>query len=396
MSAKPLAIDVRARLGEFDLEIEREIDTRGVTALFGPSGSGKSTLLRIVAGLEKRATGRVAFGDEVWLDSARHLRIPAHRRPVGYMFQSARLFPHLSAEGNLRYARKRSRNGKQSVSFEEVVESLDLGPLLARRVRSLSGGERQRVALGRTLLTQPRLLLLDEPLAALDPARKMEILPYVEALHPRFGIPTVYVSHAVDEVALLADRTVVLSHGRVMTSGPTAEILEQLDLQPLNHHGPPGTATVVEARVTHHDEEYHLTWLDLAGQTLSVRKIEQLATGDFARLVVRARDVSLATERPRAVSIRNVLQGTVIDIREDESAAFAEVAVDLGPSRVRARVTRASLHELGLEVGSPVFALLKSLSLEKRARSGYGPARVEGSADRWASEKRGQPSVKPR
>jgi molybdate transport system ATP-binding protein len=372
MSAKSLVIDVRVELGGFRLAIEREIDTRGVTALFGPSGSGKSTLLRIVAGLETRAIGRVALGDEVWLDSARHVCIPAHRRPVGYMFQGARLFPHLSAEGNLRYAQRRSANGNQAVSFAEVVEALDLEPLLGRRVGRLSGGERQRVALGRTLLTQPRLLLLDEPLAALDPGRKMEILPYVEALHPRFGIPTLYVSHAVDEVALLADRTLVLVHGRVVTSGPTAEILEQLDLQPLDSHGPPRSATVVEARVTHHDETYHLTWLDLAGQTLSVRKIEQLAVGDIARLVVRARDVSLATERPRSVSIRNVLQGTVTDIREDESAAFAEVVVDLGPSRVRARVTRASLHELGLEVGSSVFTLLKSVSLEKRARSGFG------------------------
>lgn len=376
MSVKTLVIDVQVELGAFRLEIEREIDTRGVTALFGPSGSGKSTLLRIVAGLERQATGRVALGDEVWLDSARHVRVPAHRRPVGYMFQSARLFPHLSAEGNLRYAHKRSRNGDQSVSFAEVVEVLDLGPLLGRRIGSLSGGERQRVALGRTLLTQPRLLLLDEPLAALDPGRKMEILPYVEALHPRFGIPTLYVSHAVDEVALLADRTLVLSHGRVVSSGPTAEILEQLDLRPLNHRF--GSATVVEARVTAHDPEYHLTWLDLAGQTLSVRKIEQLAVGETARLVVRARDVSLATERPRSVSIRNVLQGTVTDVREDESSAFAEVAVDLGPYRVRARVTRASLHELGLEVGSPVFALLKSVSLEKRARSGVrGPQASE-------------------
>jgi molybdate transport system ATP-binding protein len=396
MSARSLEIDVRVELGKFRLEIEQEIDTRGVTALFGPSGSGKSTLLRIVAGLETRAKGRVALGDEVWLDSARHVRFPAHRRPVGYMFQGARLFAHLSAEGNLRYAQRRSANGNQSVSFGEVVEALDLEPLLGRRVGSLSGGERQRVALGRTLLTQPRLLLLDEPLAALDPGRKMEILPYVEALHPRFDIPTLYVSHAVDEVALLADRTLVLAHGRVVTSGPTAEILEQLDLQPLNSQGPPGTATVVEARVTHHDETYHLTWLDLAGQTLSVRKIEQLAEGEVARLMVRARDVSLATERPRSVSIRNVLQGTVTDIREDETAAFAEVVVDLGPSRVRARITRASLHELGLEVGSPVFAMLKSLSLEKRARSAFGAVRGERSVDRRASEARGLPAVESR
>lgn len=377
-SAGELTIEVQIRLGTFDLEIAHEIDARGVTALFGPSGSGKSTLLRIVAGLEKRATGRVALGDEVWLDSARRIQVPAHRRPVGYMFQEARLFPHLSVEGNLRFAERRSRPQRQAVSFAEVVEALDLGELLARRIGGLSGGERQRVALGRSLLTQPRLLLLDEPLAALDPRRKMEILPYVEALHPRFGIPTLYVSHAVDEVALLADRTVLLAHGRVVAAGPTAEILEQLDLQPLD--GRFGAATVLEARVIAHDEEYQLTWLDLAGQTLSVQKIEQLAEGEVARLVVRARDVSLATERPRSVSIRNILQGIVTDLHEDRGSPYADVAVDLGPSRLRARVTRASLHELGLGVGVPVFALLKSVSLEKRLKSLAG-ARAHRGVD---------------
>jgi molybdate transport system ATP-binding protein len=373
MSADLLEIDVRIALGEFELEIARRLDARGVTALFGPSGSGKSTLLRIVAGLETRAVGRVALGDEVWLDSARRVQVPPHRRPVGYMFQDARLFPHLSVEGNLRYAARRSAAARQAVAFAEVVGALDLEALLRRRVGGLSGGERQRVALGRTLLTQPRLLLLDEPLAALDPGRKMEILPYVEALSPRFGIPAIYVSHAVDEVALLADRTLVLAHGRVVAEGPTAEILEQLDLQPLKERV--GAATVIEARVTGQDLEYQLTWLDLAGQSLSIPRIEQLAEGETARLVVRARDVSLATERPRSVSIRNVLEGTAVDVREDETSAFAEVAVDLGPCRVRARVTRASLHELGLEIGSPVFAMLKSISLEKGSRLGAPASR---------------------
>jgi molybdate transport system ATP-binding protein len=372
MSAEHLSIEVRAVLGEFELDVARRIDTRGVTALFGPSGSGKSTLLRIVAGLETRAVGRVALGDEVWLDSDHRVEVPAYRRPVGYMFQDARLFGHLSAEGNLRYAERRSASARQAVTFAEVVEALDLEALLSRRIGGLSGGERQRVALGRTLLTQPRLLLLDEPLAALDPRRKMEILPYVEELHPRFGIPTIYVSHAVDEVALLADRTVVLDRGRVAADGPTADILEHLDLQPLAERG--GAATVIEARVTGHDEHYQLTRFEIGGQTLSVPGTE-LAEGELARLVVRARDVSLATERPRSVSIRNVLDGTVVDIREDAGSAFAEVAVDLGPARVRARVTRASLHELGLEVGSPVFAMLKSISLEKRARLGAPPSR---------------------
>ena len=352
------------RLDDFELKVAGEIDTGRVTAIFGPSGSGKSTLLRTLAGLERRATGRLALGQDVWLDSARGLDVPAHRRPVGYMFQDAQLFPHLSSLGNLRYAARRARRERQVVTFDEVVDALDLEPLLLRRPSSLSGGERQRVALGRTLLAQPRLLLLDEPMSALDASRKMEILPYLEALHPRFGIPTLYVSHSIDEVALLTDRILVLAGGRVTAMGRTAEILENLDLGPLADRR--GAASVVAAKVTRHDPEYHLTWLDLAGQTLVVPKREHFDEGEEACVVIRARDVSLATRRPEGVSIQNILAGQVCEVRAHEGSAFAEVLVDLGPHRLLARITRLSLHELGLAVGSPVFALLKSVSLSKQ------------------------------
>lgn len=362
--ADRLVFDLRVRLGDFGLEAAGEIDTGRVTAVFGPSGSGKSTLLRALAGLERRATGRLSMGREVWLDSARGLDVPAHRRPVGYMFQEARLFPHLSGLGNLRYAEKRARRERQAVTFDEVVDALDLEPLLPRRMSSLSGGERQRLALGRTLLAQPRLLLLDEPLSALDASRKMEILPYLEALHPRFGIPMLYVSHSVDEVALLADRILVLAGGRVTAKGRTAEILERLDLGPLADRR--GTVSVVAARVTRHDSEYHLTWLDLAGQALVVPKREHFDEGEEACVVIRARDISLATRRPEGVSIQNVLSGRVCEVREDGGSAFADVLVDLGPHRVVARITRLSLRDLGLAEGSPVFALLKSVSLSRQ------------------------------
>ena len=351
------------RLGGFELDVAGRIDTGRVTAVFGPSGSGKSTLLRTVAGLERGAVGRLSLGDDVWLDSVRGIDLPAHRRPVGYMFQHARLFPHLTGEGNLRYAARRARRGRQVVGFDEVVDGLDLEPLLPRRPSSLSGGERQRVALGRTLLAQPRLLLLDEPMAALDASRKMEILPYLEALHPRFGIPILYVSHSVDEVALLADRILVLTGGRVTARGRTAEVLEGLDLGPLA--GRFGAATVIQARVVRHDPEYHLTRLDVSGQTLVVPRREHFAAGEEACVVIRARDVSLATCRPHGVSIQNVLAGRVCQVREDPDSAFADVVVDIGTHRILARVTRLSLHELGLLVGMPVFALLKSVSLSK-------------------------------
>ena len=358
-----LVFDVRARLDGFELEVAAEIDTDRVTAIFGPSGSGKSTLLRILAGLERRATGRVALGDEVWLDSARRLDLPAHRRPVGYMFQEARLFSHLSGLGNLRYAARRARRERQAVSFDEVVEALDLEPLLERRTPSLSGGERQRLALGRTLLAQPRLLLLDEPLSALDASRKMEIMPYLEALHPRFGIPTLYVSHSVREVASMAERILVLAGGRVTAEGRTVEVFEHLEVEPLDDRF--GAVTVLEAKVVRHDPGDHLTWLDLAGQTLVVPNLEHLAEGEEARLVVRARDVSLALRRPRSLSILNVLEGRVCEVREDPGSAFAEVLIDLGTHRLLSRVTRRSLRELELAVGSRVFGLLKSVSLSR-------------------------------
>ena len=363
-----LELDVRVGFSGFDLDVEQAIPAAGVTAVFGPSGSGKTTLLRAVLGFEAGARGRIAFGGETWLDSGRGVRTPPHRRPVGCTFQDGRLFPHLDVEGNLGYADRRSTpelGVAAAVNRDDVVDALDLAPLLGRRPHTLSGGERQRAALGRALLSRPRLLLLDEPLSALDRRRKAEIMPYLLALHPRFGIPTLYVSHAVDEVALLADRVLVLADGRVQAFGGTVEVLEQLDLAPLTERFQ--AATVLEARVGAHDDEYRLTWLDLDGQRLSVPRIEHLAPGESARLLVRARDVSLATERPSPTSIRNVLSGVLVALDRDESTAFAEATVDLGSHRLRARITRASAAELGLTVGAPVFALLKSVSLDTRA-----------------------------
>ena len=361
-----LEVDVRVAFGGFDLQVEQAIPAAGVTAVFGPSGSGKTTLLRSVLGIEAGSRGRIALNGDVWLDSEAGVAVPPHRRPVGCTFQDGRLFPHLDVAGNLRYAERRSGEANAvSITHDDVVDALDLEPLLGRRPDTLSGGERQRAALGRALLSRPRLLLLDEPLSALDRRRKAEIMPYLLALHPRFGIPTLYVSHAVDEVALLADRVLVLAEGRVQAFGSTVEVLEQLDLAPLTERFQ--AAAVLEARVSAHDEEYRLTWLDLDGQRLSVPRIEHLAVGESARLLVRSRDVSLATERPSPTSIRNVLSGVLVALHQDESTAFAEATIDLGSHRLRARITRASAAELDLAVGSPVFALLKSVSLDTRA-----------------------------
>ncbi len=349
---------------DFTLDARLDAPLRGTTALFGPSGGGKSTLLRIIAGLETRATGRVAFGGQIWADSAAGIFVPAHRRPVGVVFQEGRLFAHLTVAGNLRYADRRSRHRGGAVDLETVVARLDLAPLLARRPGTLSGGERQRVALGRTLLTRPALLLLDEPLSALDRGRKADILPYLRDLPDAFGIPTLHVSHAIEEIAQVARSMIVLADGRVRGIGPTAEMLERIDLQPVTGRFEAGA--LLEARVVAQDARWRLTRLDLEGQALVMPMLSALVAGERVRLRVRARDVTLATVRPEGISTRNILAGTVDAIAAEPETAFAEVTVALEGQRLRARVTREAVADLGLSVGEPVHALVKSASFDRR------------------------------
>lgn len=363
MSADTLTLQVRLGFADFDLDVTEELELRGVTAVFGPSGSGKSTLLRAIAGFETPIAGRIACGKEVWFDREAGVNVRAHCRPVGFMFQDARLFAHLDVAGNLDFAVKRSRRRHAAIDRDGVVAALDLEPLLPRRIGSLSGGERQRVALARTLLTRPGLLLLDEPLSALDRERKADILPYLENLPKWFGIPTLYVSHDIDEVAWLADRVLVLTEGRVQLHGPTAAILERLDLQPVTGRFEAGV--LAEGRVTRHDPRLHLTYVDLQGDLLTMPMIERVPPGQPVRLRIRARDVAIATRRPEGLSIRNVLPGTLTDIVSEPATGVAEVFVQLRGARIRARLTRAAVEDLRLEQGMPVFALIKSVSFEK-------------------------------
>ncbi|MEQ8857624.1 MAG: molybdenum ABC transporter ATP-binding protein [Pseudomonadales bacterium] len=362
MSADRLSVAVRIERAGFDLDLSEDIVLDGVTAVFGPSGSGKSTLLRALAGFEAPLAGRVALGDSVWFDAAVGIDVPPHRRPVGFMFQDARLFAHLDVAGNLAYARKRRRE-HPGIAREAVVAALDLEPLLARAVATLSGGERQRVALGRTLLSAPRLLLLDEPLAALDRQRKIDILPYLEDLPRQFGIPTLYVSHDIDEVATLADRFLVLAQGRVQMHDRAAAVLERLDLQPLTGRFEAGV--LVEATVVDHDPRLHVTHVDVAGDRLTMPLLVRAAVGDAVRLRIRARDVSLALTRPEGLSIRNILPGRLVDLTTDIASGFVEALVELRGARVRARLTLAALEDLRLRRGLDVFVLIKSVSFER-------------------------------
>ncbi len=360
--ADTLTLDFRVRYPGFELTLDRSLPLTGVTAVFGPSGGGKTTLLRAVAGLAP-AQGRIALGSDALLDSARGIDLPAHRRPVGVTFQDGRLFPHLDVAGNLDFGwRRLPAPVRDEALRREVLQAFDLTALLHRAPGALSGGERQRVALARTLLARPRLLLLDEPLSALDRERKGEIVPYIERLAGEFATPVLYVTHAVDEVARLADRVLVLQAGRATAWGSTGEILERLDIQPLTGRFEAGV--VVEGEVTGHDAADGLTHLSLDGQAIVIPAMQPLAVGSRRRLRVLARDVALATVRPDHISIRNVLAGRLLELSETADSPFVEALVVLERQRLRARITRAAVRELALAPGQEVFALLKSVSFD--------------------------------
>ena len=368
-----LAIDIRLTRDEFSLRFDAELQLKGITAVFGPSGAGKTTLLRVVAGLEKGAVGRVALGDELWQDTDRRVMVPAHARHLGYVFQDGRLFPHLTVEGNLLFAaeraQRRNRGGRapeagaliaSETSMSAVVRALDLKNLLARKPDTLSGGEVQRVAMGRALLTAPRIMLLDEPLSALDLQRKAEIIPYVERLTGDFGVPVLYVTHNVDEVTRLASSMVLLAEGRVAAMGGVADILERVELWPITGRLEAGSVLEAIAGKTRDG----MTSLDLQGETLRVPAIG-VAAGKLVHLRVQARDVAVACERPERLSIRNVLPAIVVNIEFTESP-FVELLLDVNGQHLRSRVTREAVEDLGLRVGQPVFALVKSVAFEGR------------------------------
>lgn len=343
----------------FRLDIDDVLELGGVTGLFGPSGSGKSTLLRVIAGLEAANGANVSFNNKVWQDDA--VFLPASARPVGYVFQDTRLFSHLSVEGNLLFAAKRSADG--GIALAEAVSAMRLQPLLPRNVDTLSGGERQRVAIARTLLTNPQLLLLDEPLAALDTRRKREILPYIEGLPDRFDIPAIYVSHSVDEIARLADNVVLLDGGHVVTAGSVEKVLNRDEPQASQMGFE--AVSVLHVTVLEHLPELHLLRVDHNGQTLTVPVADQVTPGESLRLSVHSGDVVLATDLPTGLSVRNVLNGTVIDVAEDPLGAFASVGVDVNGATIRAQLTRHAVHELKLNAGSDVYVLLKTASFDR-------------------------------
>jgi molybdate transport system ATP-binding protein len=352
-----LEVALRHRFPTTSLDIAFSAPIPGVTALFGPSGAGKSTIVAVIAGLLRPDEGRVAVEGAVLSDTAINLWLPPERRRLGVVFQDARLFPHLSVAGNLRYGMRRAPAG--SIGFDDVAGLLGLERLLARAPHTLSGGERQRVAIGRALLAQPRLLLMDEPLASLDGARKAEILPYLARLKASLTLPIVYVTHALDEVARLADTLVLIEAGRLVAAGPLAEIATRADLRLAARDD---AASVLSAVVEGHDTARRLTALRVGEARLLVPLLATPA-GAALRVRVPTRDVMLATAAPTEISVQNALAGHVrAVVRAGDEATLVEVA--LAGAALLARVTPDAVERLGLAVGAPVIALVKSMSIE--------------------------------
>lgn len=358
-SASGEGIQARFRLHypDFALDVDLSLPGGGVTALFGHSGSGKTTLLRLIAGLEQTPDGHLAVKGEVWQD--KNTFLPTHRRPLGYVFQEASLFPHLTARGNLEYGMKRCREPLDRAALGHLVELLGIGHLLDRRPHQLSGGERQRVGIARALAVKPRLLLMDEPLAALDLARKAEILPYLERLHDELDIPVLYVSHVPDEVARLADHIVVMEAGRAVASGPLTDTLARLDL-PIRLGEDAGV--VLDAVVAARDEAWHLAHMEFAGGRVWVRDAG-LPLGHRARVRILARDVSLARAPVEGTSILNTLPAVVVDSVDDAHPALTLVKLQVGDSPLLARLTRRSAHALELAPGQVLYAQIKAVAL---------------------------------
>ena len=363
MSPTELRLQARLDRGDFSLDIDLRLPGQGVTVLFGPSGSGKTTCLRVLAGLEPKAQARVEVGGEVWQDSAQRRFLPTHRRPLGYVFQEASLFDHLSVQANLRYGFDRTPATQRRHAWNHGLALLGIEHLLQRRPHELSGGERQRVAIARALATSPRVLLMDEPLAALDATRKGDILPWLEQLHEALDIPVLYVTHSLDEALRLGDQLVLLQAGRVQAQGPVAELLARADL-PLAHGD--GASALVAAQVEASDQpgmdrlrfEGGALWLPRARQ-------EPSAVGRRVRVRVQARDVTLSLVPPEQSSVVNVLPATVTDLSPDGPAQVL-VGLQVGDApgtRLLSRITQASAARLGIRPGLAVWAQIKGVAM---------------------------------
>ena len=347
---------IKVERNDFTLDVELSLASSGITGITGPSGSGKTTLLRTIAGLEKNTGSYLKAGDSVWHDG--DYSVPAHQRKVGYVFQEASLFSHLSVEDNINYGLQRTPENQRKIPIDHAIELLGIGSLLKRKTWQLSGGEKQRVAIVRALAVSPKILLMDEPLSALDRARKQEFMPYLENLHRALDTPIIYVSHSVDELARLADQLILLNKGKVIASGETADMLTRSDL-PLAHGD--DASSLISAHIAGHDDKFKLTHIDFSGGRFTVPK-RDLPVQSAVRLKIAARDVSLTKERQSGTSILNIVPVTVTEITpEGESQVM--VKLDANGTPLLSRITRKSAQLLELIKGSNLFAQIKTVAL---------------------------------
>ena len=353
-----LFVDISHSLGSFLLQAAFKADG-GVTVLFGRSGSGKTSIIRIIAGLTRPDHGRIVLNDTVLFDAEKGVFIPRHRRRFGYVFQEARLFPHMTVGQNLSYGRWFAQKGERGENSDHIIDMLGIGHLLTRRPAKLSGGEKQRVAIGRALLSAPRLLLMDEPLASLDDARKAEILPYLERLRDETDIPIIYVSHSVAEVARLASRVIVVRDGKVEATGSAVEVLGQPSAVQVDRRE---TGVLLEGKVESVSQPHRITVVALKTARLHVPSVSQ-AIGKSVRVHIAARDVMLAIAEPTGLSALNILEGRISRIGET-SDGMVEVEVDCGGDAILSRITQLSRERLALETGKPVYAVIKTVALE--------------------------------
>ena len=356
-----LSVNITKAFGSFRLETQFEVEEGSITAIFGKSGAGKTSTINAIAGLTRPDVGVIQIGNTTLFDQNLKINLPIYKRQIGYVFQDDRLFPHMTVRNNLIYGTPKNRDVANSLNLTDITGLLELAPLLERRPRTLSGGEKQRVAIGRALLSNPKLLLMDEPLASIDVQHRFEILPFIQRVREKTGITIIYVTHALEEVIFIADQIILLSEGRVTAQGTVEEIMSRLDLHPMTSRFDAGA--VISAIYSGYDREFDLGELSFDGGTLRIAGLNA-EIGIHLRAHIRARDVSLILDKPKDTSVLNVFKGELIEIRHEDGPQL-DLLINIGTPLI-ARITRKSLNDLNLDIGSKVYAMIKAVAIDRK------------------------------
>ncbi len=356
-----LSVNITKVFDSFRLETQFEVEEGSITAIFGKSGAGKTSTINAIAGLTRPDVGVIQIGNTTLFDQHLRINLPIYKRQIGYVFQDDRLFPHMTVQNNLIYGTPKNRDVANSLNLTDITELLELAPLLERRPRTLSGGEKQRVAIGRALLSNPKLLLMDEPLASIDVQHRFEILPFIQRVREKTGITIIYVTHALEEVIFIADQIILLSEGQVTAQGTVEEIMSRLDLHPMTSRFDAGA--VISAIYSGYDREFDLGELSFDGGTLRIAGLNA-EIGIHLRAHIRARDVSLMLDKPKDTSVLNVFKGELIEIRHEDGPQL-DLLINIGTPLI-ARITRKSLNDLNLDIGSKVYAMIKAVAIDRK------------------------------